>query len=85
VIHLDQDTKIEVSTTDAGSGAAEVTVAFGNACPAVHLTPLQARAFAMDLIQAVHRAEVRLSLQDSPYRRRAESDNMPAFDKTSWA
>jgi len=85
VIQLNQDLKIEVSITDAGSGASAVALAFGNGFPVVHLTPLQARAFAMDIIQSVHRAEVRVSLQDSPYRRKAESDNMPVFDKTSWA
>lgn len=86
MIQIDQESRINVSVSDANSGTGNVIVAFNAAqtCE-LHLTPLQARALAMELIQAVHRSEVRSSLQASPYRRRVESDNMPPFDNPSWA
>lgn len=86
MIQIDQESQIGVSISDANSGTGSVIVTFNSAQGfELRLTPLQARALAMELIQAVHRSEVRGSLQASPYRRRVESDNMPPFDNPSWA
>jgi hypothetical protein len=86
LIQIDQESQIGVSVSDANSGKSSVIVTL-NALKSteLHLTPLQARALAMELIQAVHRSEVRGSLGANPYRRRAESDNIAPFENPSWA
>ena len=86
MIQIDQESQIAVSIGDANSGTGNVIVTLNAAQSSqLHLTPLLARALAMELIQAVHRSEVRGSLVANPYRRRVESDNIPPFENSSWA
>jgi hypothetical protein len=77
---------IKVSTSEITSGDNLINISLSPGQPDVlQLTPLQARALAMDLIKAVHQADVRASLQKNTYQRRAEPEVQNHGSVPSWA
>ena len=66
MIQINQNMKIEVSLDNDENGLNSVRIAISSEqYPAISLTPAQARSLATELIQAVHKAEVRHKLQKS--------------------
>ena len=64
MIQINQNLKIEVSLDNNDHGLNSVRIAISSEqYPAISLTPAQARSLATELIQAVHKAEVRHKLQ----------------------
>jgi len=64
MIQINQNMKIEVSLENNDQGLSNVRIEISSErFPAMSLSPEQARSLATELIQVVHRAEVRQKLQ----------------------
>ena len=66
MVNIDQDLKIEVALDDSEESKNSVRIAFHGDAPGslVSLSPSDARALASEIIETVHRAEVKRKLKN---------------------